>query len=242
MLTFVNFYCQAQLQLQLQLSWKLRWLYSQLPQPASHPPIRTSTEWTLLQLLTLTTTSTITFNLTELGTAQPQLVFIYISANIQTGDNKCLVDGVILAQRYKPSLANPHFLTENKSVSGESYSVCYLSNCQKMSGFHDRKSSHLFIAWTGTHRIQLQCSSNNILQIGFGQALLLCPFIFLVSFLCIIPLYINTKLHTLETILVRYFKVSLSYIMLPASSAEGPRSPPATRHRLHNPKWLLGHP
>ena len=40
----------------------------------SHPPTWRSTEWPLLQLLTLTTTSTITSNLTELGTAQPQLV------------------------------------------------------------------------------------------------------------------------------------------------------------------------
>ena len=55
---------------QLQLQLELRWLYSQLPQPPTHPP--------LLQLLTLTTTSTLTSNLTELGTAQPQLVFFFL--------------------------------------------------------------------------------------------------------------------------------------------------------------------
>ena len=43
----------------------------------SHPPARRSTGWPLLQLLTLTTTSTITSNLTELGTAQLQLVFTF---------------------------------------------------------------------------------------------------------------------------------------------------------------------
>ena len=47
--------------------------------PATHPSIRTSTEWPLLQLLTLTTTSTITSNLTELGTAQPQPVIMILS-------------------------------------------------------------------------------------------------------------------------------------------------------------------
>ena len=73
--------------IQLQLQLELRWLYSQLPQPPTHPPSRRSTEWPLLQLLTLTTTSTLTSNLTELGTAQPQLVFIF-SPNVNI-DFKC---------------------------------------------------------------------------------------------------------------------------------------------------------
>ena len=47
--------------------------------PATHPPTRRSTEWPLLQLLTLTTTSTITSNLNELVTAQPQLVIYYFA-------------------------------------------------------------------------------------------------------------------------------------------------------------------
>ena len=71
-------FCQAQLQVQLQLSWKI---YSHLPQP----PIRRSTEWPLLQLLTLTTTSPITSNLTELGTAQPQLVLVVVENIVVVG-------------------------------------------------------------------------------------------------------------------------------------------------------------
>ena len=43
--------------------------------PSHPPPIQRSTKWPLLQLLNLTTTSTITSIITELGTAQPQLVF-----------------------------------------------------------------------------------------------------------------------------------------------------------------------
>ena len=52
--------------------YQFSFIQSQSPQP---PPPSQNSSWTPTLITTLTTNATITSNLTELGTAQPQLVF-----------------------------------------------------------------------------------------------------------------------------------------------------------------------